>query len=396
MGRGLAVSVCACLLALVAAAGCGGSSATSTGDGLPTGETLPDGGNGVPMRTRIGATEHELDLVGPGEYVPAGVAAPFRAATGCDVQVTTPASSREMLEMVRTGGYDGVVAPSEVSGRLIASHDVAPIDTSLIPDFDDLSTKLQSPQANTLDGVHYGVSYLWGANPLMYRTDLVTPAPQSWDVVFDGVSYPGRVTAPDTPMYIADAALYLESAQPSLGISDPYELTQPQFDAAVQVLRQQRAQIAGYWSSSAALARDFASGEVVLGQAGEEPYVSLEAAGEPVAMVIPDEGVTGWIESWMMSSDAPHPDCMLKWMAYTATPVVQAAVARSTASAPANPAACAALARAPAGYCAQPGTEPAYLGSVRFAKAPLTTCDNGKPECVGYPAWVRAWKAIAG
>ena len=269
MGRGLAVGVCACVLALAAASSCGGSSGSSTGDGLPTGETLPDGGNGVPMRTRIGTTERELDLVGPSEYVPAGVVAPFRAATGCDVQVTTPASSREMLEMVRTGGYDGVVAPSEVSGRLIASHDVAPIDTSLIPDFDDLSTKLQSPQANTLNGVHYGVSYLWGANPLLYRTDLVTPAPQSWDVVFDGVSYPGRVTAPDTPMYIADAALYLKSAQPALDISDPYELTQPQFDAAVELLRQQRAQINRYWSSSVGLVRDFTSGEVVLGQAGE-------------------------------------------------------------------------------------------------------------------------------
>ena len=77
---------------------------TSTGDGLPTGETLPDGGNGVPMRTRIGTTERELDLVGPSEYVPAGVVAPFRAATGCDVQVTTPASSREMLEMVPNRG----------------------------------------------------------------------------------------------------------------------------------------------------------------------------------------------------------------------------------------------------------------------------------------------------
>ena len=197
-------------------------------------------------------------------------------------------------------------------------------------------------------------------------------------------------------MYIADAALYLESAQPSLGIGDPYELTQPQFDAAVQVLQQQRAQINSYWSSSAALVRDFAGGEVVLGQAGEQPYVSLEAAGEPVATVIPDEGVTGWIESWMMSSQALHPDCMLKWMAYTATPIVQAAVARSTDSAPANPAACVALDRAPAGYCAQPGTEPAYLDSVSFAKAPLTTCDNGKPECVGYPAWVRAWESIAG
>ena len=108
--------------------------------------------------------------------------------------------------------------------------------------------------------------------------------------------------------------------------------------------------------------------------------------------MIPDEGMTGWIESWMMSSQALHPDCMLKWMAYTATPIVQAEVAGSTESAPANPAACAGprsqrrpgTAR-PAGYRA------GYLDSVSFAKTPLPTCDNGHGECVGYPAWARAW-----
>ena len=199
--------------------------------------------------------------------------------------------------------------------------------------------------------MHYGVSYLWGADPLMYRTDLVTPAPESWDVVFDGVSYPGRVTAPDTPMYIADAALYLKSAQPSLDISDPYELTRPQFDAALELLRAAAGADQQVLVLERGLVRDFTSGEVVLGQAGEQPYASLEAAGEPVSTVIPDEGVTGWIESWMMSSQALHPDCMLKWMAYTATPVVQAEGARSTDSAPANPAACVALDPAPAGYC---------------------------------------------
>ncbi len=45
-------------------------------------------------------------------------------------------------------------------------------------------TTLQAPPHNTVDGVHYGVPYMWGPNLLMYNTDVVSPAPTSWDVVF--------------------------------------------------------------------------------------------------------------------------------------------------------------------------------------------------------------------
>ena len=56
----------------------------------------------------------------------------------------------------------------------------------------------------------YGVPHGYGANLLMYNTEVVTPAPTSWSAVFDGASaYSGKVTAYDSPIYIADAALYL-------------------------------------------------------------------------------------------------------------------------------------------------------------------------------------------
>ncbi len=59
----------------------------------------------------------------------------------------------------------------------------------------------------------------------MYNTDVVSPAPTSWSAVFDDASaYAGKVTAYDSPIYIADAALYLSKTQPDLGIEDPYAL----------------------------------------------------------------------------------------------------------------------------------------------------------------------------
>ena len=50
----------------------------------------------------------------------------------------------------------------------------------------------------------------------MYNKTVVSPAPDSWGVIFDGTSYKGKVDAYDSPIYIADAALYLKSAQPDL------------------------------------------------------------------------------------------------------------------------------------------------------------------------------------
>ena len=37
--------------------------------------------------------------------------------------------------------------------------------------------------------------------------------------------YAGKVTGYDSPIFIADAAMYLMAHQPDLGITDPYELT---------------------------------------------------------------------------------------------------------------------------------------------------------------------------
>ena len=100
----------------------------------------------------------------------------------------------------------------------------------------------------------------------MYNSDVVSPAPDSWGAVFDTASpYSGKVTAYDAPIYIADAALYLMSAKPELGIKDPYSLNQDQFDAAVALLKDQHQIIGEYWNDYAASQAAFTAGTTVLG-----------------------------------------------------------------------------------------------------------------------------------
>ncbi len=112
----------------------------------------------------------------------------------------------------------------------------------------------------------YGVPHGRGANLLMWNTDEVTPAPDSWGVVWDEASpYKGSVTAYDSPIYIADAALYLMKTQPDLGITNPYALDQAQFDAAVDLLKTQNGIIGEYWSDYTKQIAAFTQGSSVLG-----------------------------------------------------------------------------------------------------------------------------------
>ena len=213
------------------AAGCGGG-----------GDKKESESNGPALPTSIGKGEGALNLVAWEGYTEPQWVKPFEQQTGCTVHAKYAGSSDEMVTLMRTGGggqYDMVSASGDASLRLIRGGDVKPVNVDLVPDWKNFIGVLQSPPHNTVDGKHYGVSLQWGPNTLLYNTEKVSPAPTSWAEIYDS-KWKGRITVPDNPIQIADAAYYLSKTQTDLGIEDPYELTQKQFDAAVDLLKQQR------------------------------------------------------------------------------------------------------------------------------------------------------------
>ena len=109
--------------------------------------------------------------------------------------------------------------------------------------------------------MHYGVSLQWGPNTLLYNTDKVTPAPKDWSILYSP-DYTGQITVPNNPIQIADAALYLSKTKPSLGITDPYELNKNQFDATIDLLKQQKPLVKTYWNYAADEIQAFKQGDV--------------------------------------------------------------------------------------------------------------------------------------
>ncbi len=353
-------------------------------------------GNGLP--TKIGKGEGQLNLIAWEGYTQPQWVKPFEKKTGCQVNAKYAGSSDEMVTLMRQGGgtqYDGVSASGDASLRLIYGHDVQPVNVNLIPDWKNFIPALKSPPHNTIDGVHYGISLQWGPNTLLYNTKKVKPAPTSWSIIYSP-KYKGKITVPDNPIQIADAALYLAKAQPSLGIKDPYELTQSQFNAAVNLLKKQKPLIKKYWALASDEIDLFKNGDAVVGASWPYQTNTLKADHVPVADLIPREGATGWADTWMMSAHAKHPNCMYKWMAWVSTPKVQAEQAIYFGETPANTKACTWMNKLSPGSATQYhcGASAQYFNSIRFWKTPVAACGNGKNDCVDYTQWQQAWTQL--
>lgn len=292
-----------------------------------------------------------------------------------------------------------MTASGDASLRLIAGGKVQPLNLALIPSYGKIDPRLQNAPWHTVDGKHYGVPYQWGGNILMYNTKVFPKAPDSWSVVFeeqtlpDGKSNKGRVQAFDGPIHIADAALYLMSHQPTLGIKDPYELNEDQYKAALDLLRQQRQLVGRYWHDAFVQIDDFKNEGVVA--SGSWPFQAntLIADKQPIATTVPKEGVTGWADTSMVHSEAKNLTCAYKWLEHSLNNKLQGDLASWFGSVPVVPAACEGNALLGPEGCKTNGID--NFDRVRFWRTPVSQCKS-QGTCVPYYRWVSDYIAILG
>lgn len=400
IGKKLGVAAGAAVLLLAGACG------TDSGDG---GDGDAPGAAGfqppdVPMKESLGDMEGQVNILAWPGYAEDGSTdkatdwvTPFETDTGCQTNVKYFGTSDEAVQLMKTGEYDVVSASGDASLRLIASGDAAPVNTDLITNYADIEDFLKDRPWNSVDGQMYGVPHGWGANLLMYNTEVVDPPPTSWSAVFDDAStYSGKVTAYDSPIYIADAALYLMKHEPDLGITDPYALDEDQLAAAVDLLKAQKEHVSEYWSDYLKEVQAFATGDSVIGTTWEVIAQVAQGEGAPVEAVLPEEGSTGWSDTWMISADSQNSNCAYAWMDYIASPQAQASVAEYFGEAPANTKACDLTSK---GFCdAYHATDAAYAEQIHYWTTPISDCLDGRTDvtCTDYGDWTQAWTEVKG
>jgi putative spermidine/putrescine transport system substrate-binding protein len=389
------------VVALVAAA-CGGGQASGapSAQGQATGPATAGPPTDAPAtQAAIGEGEGELNLVIWAGYAEKGATegfdwvTPFEEETGCIVNTQNMTDSNNGVSLMQGGQYDGISASGDATTRLIQGGVVAPIDTSLLPNYANVFPGLKDLPHNTVDGVNYGVPHGRGANLLMYNTEEVAPAPTTWNGVWeDAASNVGKISIYDSSIYIADAALHLKTTQPDLGIDDIYQLSQAQFDAAVDLLEKQRDEGDPlYWSDYAAQISSYAAGDVVLGTTWPLQNALLQDDG------VPDEGSTGWLDTWMMHVDAAHPNCMLLWMNHMMSAEANAMATVYFGEAATSAEACEAAEALAPGHCeTQHATDEDYFSRVHYWATPEEDCadEDAATTCATQEDWVAAWSEL--
>jgi len=385
VGAGLAA------MALVIA-GCSSSSGTSGASASP--------GNGLPKLSAyagpVGKGEGVLNILDwPGYALPQWTK-PFTQATGCKVNVKDFGTSDQAVQLMHSGGYDVVSASGDATLRLIYGGYVAPVNLSLVPNYADINPQLKMQKFNSVAGIPYGIPHGRGANVLEYNTQVVKPAPTSWNITFEKNSpYAGKITIYDSPIFIADAALYLMKHNPSLGITNPYALDANQFAAAMALLRQQKPMVANRWSGSTQQIQDFQKGTIVAGTSWQYNVLTAQQAKAPVSSIVPSEGATGWSDTWMVWSKTPHINCAYDWLNWIVSPQVNAQVAESFGEAPSNIKSCAYTTDKT--FCKQyHATDAAFWKNVWYWTTPTARCVDGRTnvQCIPYDQWATAWSQL--
>ncbi len=361
----------------------------------------------VELPTIIGAAEDELNLVIWAGYAERGEivaeynwVTPFEDATGCKVNTTDMTDSSNGVSLMQSGDYDGISASGDATTRLIAGGIVAPVNTALFKNYANVFAGLKGLPHNTVDGVAYGVPHGRGPNLLMYNTDVITTTPTSWDGVWeDGSTYAGKISIYDSSIYIADAALHLMGKNPDLKITNPYQLNQAQFDAAIDLLTQQRDNGALYWGTYSDQVTSYAAEDVVIGTSWQFQVNLMQGEGEPIAGVLPDEGSTGWSDTWMIAKGAKNPNCMYLWMDHMMSAEANGMATVWFGEAPTSPQACAYAETLSPGHCELThADDEAYYKKIWYWATPQADCADADAAttCKDQDAWVAAWTALRG
>jgi len=358
------------------------------------------GGDTGGMLTELGEMEGAVSILAWPGYVEDGSNDPsvdwvsaYEEQTGCEVTVKTFGTSDEALNLMKSGEYDVVSASGDASLRLVAGGDVVAVNTDLLENYDGIFDFLKMKSWNSVDGVSYGIPHGYGANLLMYNTDLYPGGLDSWSAVFDDAGeHSGQVTAYDSPIYIADAAVYLMATQPDLGIENPYSLDEDQLAAAVDLLKAQREHVGEYWSDYLKEIQAFETGDSVVGTTWQVIQNSITTGNTEV--VLPKEGTTGWSDTWMISSQSEHPNCAYAWLDYIASPEANAQATGYFGEAPSSEAACEFREDCEAYHA---GDED-YASQIWYWSTPIKDCLDGRTdvECTDYSQWTTAWQEIKG
>ena len=268
----------------------------------------------------LGPIESELSIYNWSDYIAAETVPNFEKEFGVKVTYGTYESNEELVAKLGAGvsGYDLVVPSGYIIPVLAASDMLTPLHRQYLTNWGNLSPIFLGLPFDPQN--RFTVPWQWGTTGIAYRTDKVSPAPDSWGV-FHHPDLAGRMTMMDDRREVIGA--FLRYRGHSLNSVNPVELDQAKADAL-----QARQNLKGYKSAPAKA--DLIAGDVWVAQLWNGDTTQARAQQPNLAYVIPREGCTIWSDSLVIPRSAPHKRAAHEFMNYILRPEVAAAISDFT------------------------------------------------------------------
>lgn len=245
-------------------------------------------------------------------YADAAWVKEFEDKTGAKVNAAYAGSVDEMFAKMsgsKGADFDIVAVDTSSVPRYIQGGLLQPINMSKLSNAANLLSAFQQVPVLQVDGKSYGVPFAWGSLGLIYDTEFFKgKEPDSWSVLWDS-QYEGRLLALD------DANNHVVTAALTLGIKDPYNLTDEQFTQVKNKLIEQKKLLLSYYAGFDEGVELWKKNKIVAMFAmGEIQYKKMIDQGMPVKYIIPKEGAVGWLDCLLLSAGAKDLDLAHQWM----------------------------------------------------------------------------------
>ncbi len=249
-----------------------------------------------------------------------GVQIEFKPLKNLDEIVDTAESHSE---------YDVFIISNEGIRLLHDMGLVMPMDLRQLPNYLSLHPSLRYTEWALFESRNYAVPWAWGPTGLLYDTDVLTVATDSWNVLWDP-EYRGRVSLWDDVSMIWTTALML-------GYQNVYSLTREQLGTVKEKLFELNGLVHSYYNGEVQELDFIIKGNVVVLNSWFDPSSRLsDKHGRNFKMVIPKEGAVGMFDSYLISKKTHNKTLAHKFINHQISPAVQQQMVRLTGLAPAN------------------------------------------------------------
>ncbi len=250
------------------------------------------------------------------DYTEETVVRQFEERFGVKVVTDTFGSNEELLAKLQGGaaGYDLVVPSDYMVSILIKQGLLAELDPAKIPNLAHVYKHLKGLYYDPTNT--YSVPYLWGTTGIGYNADLVSPSPDSWQVLWDE-RYKGRISLLNDEREVFGMAL--RASGESLNAVEPAKLK-----AAQTRLMAQKALVKTYTSEN--YDHLLVSGEVALAHGWSGTIMRAAAERPSIKYVIPKEGGTIWQDNLCVLKSSTHRDEAMTFINFLLEPQTAALI----------------------------------------------------------------------